>query len=267
MNLFLDILFFLYGSLIGSFLNVVILRLPEEQKLTGRSHCPKCNHVLGALDLIPLLSWLFLLGKCRYCKTKISPRYFIIEFIMGALFLFSWLYLSPVTLLGYLLLIKYLIVISILLAVFVIDLEHFIILDSIIFPGMAVISILNLTLDVFGKMPVLSLNGNFVGGVLAALACCLPFFTIWYFSKGKWMGFGDVKLALFLGVSLGWPFIFVGLMLGVLIGGLVSIILLLATSKTMKSQIPFGTFLSFGTLIAMFYGYRILEWYLSILGF
>ena len=126
---------------------------------------------------------------------------------------------------------------------------------------------LNLFLDILGHINILNLHSNFIGGSVAASCASLPFFGIWYFSSGKWMGFGDVKLALLLGVFLGFPNIFVGLMLAILSGGFLSIFLLTLTNKTLKSRLPFGTFLSFGSILALFYGDKLLTWYLSILGF
>jgi leader peptidase (prepilin peptidase)/N-methyltransferase len=187
--------------------------------------------------------------------------------VSAFLFLLTWAYLQPTEIFGFILTIKYLITLLILLAVFIIDLEHFLILDSIVFPGVAIVAVINLVLDLLSRHSLLSLHGNFFGGLVAAIVAALPFFLIWYFSDGEWMGFGDVKLALFLGVALGWPIVFVGIMLGVLSGGLLSAVLLLFTSKTLKSQIPFGTFLSFGAAIALFYGEKILHWYLAVLGF
>lgn len=263
----LMVMSFVFGSIFGSFLNVVILRLPEEKTLQGRSKCFKCGHILSAFDLIPLLSYVFLLGKCRYCKARISPRYFVIEFLTGVLFALSFLLINPVSIAGLILLLKYFLVISALIVVFVIDLEHFLILDSVVFSSFSAAVVLNLVLDLVNHKTILSLHSNFIGGLAAAVFAALPFFLVWYFSAGKWMGFGDVKLALLLGVFLGFPNIFVGLMLAILSGGFLSIFLLTLTDKTLKSRLPFGTFLSFGSILTLFYGEKLLNWYLSILGF
>jgi len=267
MNYLIVFIYFVFGAMFGSFLNVVILRLPEEQPLTGRSHCPHCGKTLGVMELFPLFSWLALRGKCRHCGSKISPRYFIIELLSALIFVFCWWYLKPVGVAGYLLLVKYLISLLALLAVFVIDFEHYLILDVIVYPVLVATGLLNLSLDFIAHQSLLGLHSYLGGGVVAALGGCLPFFLVWYFSNGKWMGFGDVKLALLLGMVLGWPQIFVGLMLGILSGGLFSIILLAVTAKTLKSRLPFGTFLTFGTVLAMFYGEKLLHWYLALLGF
>jgi leader peptidase (prepilin peptidase) / N-methyltransferase len=267
MEYLLVILTFCFGAVIGSFLNVVILRLPKEQTLTGRSHCPVCGHTLGLFDLVPIFSFLFLRGRCHYCKTKISWRYFILETLTGLLFVLAYLKTQPLNLPEVLILLKFLIVIATLVVVFVVDLEHFLILDSVVFPVSLIILLMNLSIDYFSKTPILSMHSNLVSGLLGAAFLWLLFFLVWYFSKGQWLGFGDVKLAVLLGLILGWPLIFVGFMLAVISGGIISTCLLIFSGKTLKTQIPFGTFLAFGTILAMFYGEKLLSWYLAILGF
>ncbi len=258
---------FIFGAIIGSFLNVVILRLPKEEKLGGRSSCPLCHHILAPWDLIPVVSFLWLGGKCRYCRGRISPRYAIIELLSGVLFAFAWQHVHPDGTASALLLFKYWTALAVLLAVFTIDLEHYLILDKVIFPGGLIVALLNLSLDIVLKQPILSFQGYFFPSVIAAVVAALPFFAIWYFSKGLWMGFGDVKLALFLGIILGWPVVFMGLFIAVTLGGLISLLLLAFTQKTLKSQIPFGTFLSLGAFLALFYGQSLIQWYLSLLGY
>lgn len=260
-------LWFFFGAIIGSFLNVVIWRLPREESLLGRSMCPGCGHVLSAWELFPIFSFVFLKGKCRQCRKKISLRYPLIEIITGLLFAFSWLAMRPETGLGYLLLAKSLLIVSVFVAVFVIDFEHYLIFDSIIFPAAAAVLLINFIADFAGHTFVLGGSGHVYGGLLGMVAAVLPFFLIWLVSRGKWMGFGDVKLAIFLGLALGWPLVGVNLMAAVLLGGAVSLILLASRRKTLKSQLPFGTFLSVAGVIAMFYGEQILKWYLALLGF
>ncbi len=258
---------FYFGAIVGSFLNVVILRLPEEKTLTGRSACVFCHHALGVLELFPLLSFLGLRGKCRHCHKKISPRYFIIELITGLLFAGLWLVMAPTEIFGLLLFVRNCFVAAVLLSVFVIDLEHFLILDSIVFPASAVALVFNVILTLVGGSSLFSTSGLLVSGLVGGLLGFLPFWLIWYFSNGRWMGFGDVKLGLFLGLVLGFTQVFVGYFIAVLLGGAISIFLLMFTKKTLKSQIPFGTFLSFGALLALVYGDRLLNWYMAFLGF
>lgn len=266
MTYLLSSLVFVFGAIIGSFLNVVILRLPKEESLNGRSHCNSCKHTLSFLDLFPFFSYLFLGGKCRYCNAKISPRYFIIEALTGILFLLSFWFLMPDTLIELIRLLSFWVILSTLITVFVIDLEHFLILDEIIFPMGLVVLALNIISDLLIKNSLLDINSQFLSGLLAALLGAAPFFCLWYFSKGLWLGFGDVKFALFLGLALGMPNIFVGLMVSILLGGILSAILLIFTKSNLKTKLPFGTFLSVGSAMVLFYGPTMLNWYLSILG-
>jgi prepilin signal peptidase PulO-like enzyme (type II secretory pathway) len=267
MEIFFLVTAFIFGVMIGSFLNVLIIRLPNEDTIYGRSHCTVCKHQLSLWDLVPLFSYIFLLGKCRYCKRKISARYFTIEIITGILFAFSYWLVAPVTVIDLATLLFYWTSVSVLICVFVVDLEHFIILDNIIFPGALFLLLFNFIHDLVNSNLALNLNSLFLSSIIAGIIGALPFFLVWFVSKGYWMGFGDVKLTLFLGVCLGFPNIFIGLMVSVLLGGLVSCGLLAFTKSTLKTQLPFGTFLSVGTLITLFYGDKILKWYLSILGF
>lgn len=258
---------FCFGAVIGSFLNVVILRLPDGRRLSGRSHCGSCRHILGALDLAPMLSYIFLRGRCRFCKAKISPRYFIVEAAAGVLFAAAFYFLKPESLPAVLLLLKYWLFLAALVAVFVVDLEHFLILDQVVLPVSLLMLGLNMVLDFSSKTTILSLSGHFTSGLMGAGFLWLLFFSVWFLSSGKWLGFGDVKLAVMLGLALGWPLTFAGLMLAVMLGGATSVFLLVFSSKTLKSQIPFGTFLALGATLALFFGNQIFNWYLATLGF
>ena len=266
MEFLIGVLIFIFGAVIGSFLNVVILRLPNGRSLGGRSACAICGHTLGPKDLFPFFSYIFLGGKCRYCGKKISPRYFIIETLTAVLFLVAYLFLIPATAVSVVKLVAFWVILSTLVCVFVIDLEHFLILDEVIFPMSAIILFLNLVTDLLSKHSVWNLGSAFVSGIIGAVAAVLPFFILWYVSRGKWMGFGDVKLAIFLGLALGWPNVLVGLMLAIFLGGIISAFLLALTSSNLKTKLPFGTFLAVGSAVALFYGPGILHWYLSILG-
>ncbi len=263
-NLIASIIF-VYGLCIGSFLNVLIWRLPQEKKITGRSKCAHCSHALAAWDLVPVFSYLSLLGKCRYCKKQISPRYFIIEILTGIIFLFSYLYFMPISLVGWIMFFQAVLALCILMIVFVVDLEHYIILDSVILFGVVFMSVFNIILDFLLKHSLFSLNSLFINGLLAAVAAAVPFFGLWFFSKGRAMGFGDVKLALFLGAFLGLSKVFVALFIGIMLGGAVGLVLMLFAGKNLKTKLPFGTFLSLGAFIALFWGEKILGWYLGLL--
>lgn len=209
----------------------------------------------------------FLKGKCSACRGRISFRYFFIEAFAAVLFAAAWYLVRPVDVAGGLLLAKDWLFLAAMIVVFVIDLEHYLILDEVVLPIAACLLVLNLALSLSSAGAWWSVKGVFVSGVLAAVAAAAPFFALWLFSGGRWMGFGDVKLALLLGVGLGWPVVFVGLFVAVILGGLASVYLLVFSEKTLKSQIPFGTFLSLASVFCLFYGEKLLGWYLAFLGF
>lgn len=261
------VFWFILGAIFGSFLNVVIWRLPRQESLGGRSKCPHCGHVLSWWELFPVLSFALLRGKCRSCRNNISSRYFIIETVTGLLFALAWWQIMPQVALGYLQLIRDLLIISVFIVVFVVDLEHLIILDNVIMPGAVSVLLLNIATDLLAKKGWFDWSSNFWAGLAGALFAFLPLFCVWYFSKGRWMGFGDVKLAVFLGIALGWPLVYINLLAAVFLGGIAGVYLIATRLKTLKSQIPFGTFLSLGGVLALFWGQNILRWYLSILGF
>lgn len=266
MTTFAVVSFFIFGSLIGSFLNVVILRLPFNKSLSGRSSCPSCGYKLAYYDLVPIFSYLVLGGKCRKCRKTISPRYFFIELATGACFALAGLYLLSFPSFDYLSLIRFFVAISFFVAIFVIDLEHFIILDKLLILGSVYFVILNFAQDVQNGSLSLGAHSYLAGGVLAGLVACAAFFCLWYFSSGKWMGFGDVKLVFLLGLILGWPEVLVMLLLAFWLGALVSLPLLALRKKQLHSALPFGTFLTLASFITMFYGKNLLEWYMKIIG-
>lgn len=246
----------LFGLCIGSFLNVVIWRLPRQEKLSGRSHCAKCGKTLSALELLPLLSFLVLRGRCRHCGQRISRRYPIIELVTGLLFALAAYYFPVRTNTEWIFLVRQLIIIALLIAVFVIDLEHYLILDKIVWPGIVAMLIFNLmTRQLF-------FSGLWGAAVLGGF-----FFLLWFLSRGKWLGAGDVKLALFIGLAIGWPTVIVVWFLSYFIGFLVALPLLLLRKKQLSSAIPFGTFLAVATVASLFIGPQLAQWYLRLVGF
>lgn len=260
------ILIFCSGLIIGSFLNSVIYRLGEESFLKGRSYCPHCEHELKAKDLVPVFSYLFLKGKCRYCGHKISIRYPLVELSTGALFVlvfygifarfgfsFSALQLAVT---GY-----WLVVASCLLVVFVYDLRHYVIPDSVLAVILSVTGIWYFTGFFWGYYEGLELLVRLASGAGAAL----PFLLIVLASRGKWMGMGDVKLTFVLGLLLGWPQVAVGLFFAFVIGGIMGTVLIALNKKELKSKMPFGPLLIVGSFIAWGWGSSILNWYLSYL--
>lgn len=254
------VLFFGFGSILGSFYNVVIWRLPNAKVLTGRSYCPSCDHVLGFLDLVPIFSFIFLRGKCRFCKNPISYRYVLIELITGMLFALGYWLFAVWGVLDTFGLVWYLVVVSVALVTFVIDLEHFLILDKVTFFGLGILVLLS-AYFVFFAHDFTQLYSSLLGALLGML----PFALIWFFSKGKWMGLGDVKFMLFMGYALGYPVVFVGILLAFWLGALVALPLLILGKKEWSSKLPLGTFLSISLVASFVYGEQILGWYLNLL--
>ena len=258
---------FYFGCILGSFLNVVILRLPQDESLNGRSHCSHCRHLLSWLDLFPIFSYVFLAGRCRYCKQKFSIRYLVFEVITGLLFAVAFWLIKPVDLIGYLLLAKAWILLSASLVVFMVDLEHFLIFDSVLlFAGIPILA-LNIFLDLVNKSFFWSIHALTVGGLFAGGLFAGIFYLLWLFSKGKWIGFGDVKLMLLLGLALGWPNTAAAWLLAYFIGTAFALPLLATGKKHLSSRLPFGCFLSLSAVLVLFYGRVLGDWYLGLVGF
>ena len=231
-------LIFIFGLSVGSFLNVVICRLETgESVILKRSRCPKCGAVLMWYDLIPFLSFVFLRGKCRYCGKKIDWQYPVIEITTACLFLLIFNFQT-------LNLFYYLIIICFLIVIFVYDLRHYIIPDKIVFPAIAISLLYSLFI----------IHDSFFNFILAALGASAFFLALVLISKGCWMGMGDVKLAFLMGLVLGWPNILTALFLAFLSGAIVGVALIVFGKKGLKSQIPFGPFLSGATILVMLCG-------------
>ena len=266
---------FILGLFVGSFLNVLADRIPKgESPIRGRSRCDKCKKILKWYDLIPLFSFIFLKGKCRYCQTRLSLFYPTVEFVTGTLFFITAIFVlndSQFPLLGgqaisnfqfpinYQLpitLIYYLFIVSSLIVVFFADLKYGIIPDKIVFPAIAV-SFLYL----FINPSSLILNH-----LLSAVGACLFFLLLFVITKGRGMGFGDVKFAFLMGLILGFPDIVVGLYIAFLTGAIVGCILIIWRKKRIfGTAIPFGPFLVMGTLMSIFYGSLIFQKFLQVL--
>lgn len=261
----IESIIFIYGLMIGSFLNVVILRLDEaETIINGRSHCPKCKTNLAWYDLVPVISYILLQGKCRYCKKPISWQYPIVE-LATAIFLVLTFRLASVQAMTtdwqIAWMAFYTIIIAALVVIFFYDLYHYVIPDEIVWPAIILVSVFRLAAVYIGGndigigMEMILLGGLVGAGVPAALA--LP-------SRGTWMGYGDIKLGALIGLLLGYPLILFGLFGAFVIGGVIGIVLLLEHKKKLTSMIPFGPFMVSGTLIAIFWGNAIINWYLGL---
>ena len=287
---------FLIGSIVGSFLNVVVLRSEKnENYLRGRSHCPYCQKTLSWWQLIPVFSFFILKGKCYYCKHKISWQYPIVESLTGLVFvLIFWRFtrfpfflplLNNFTLESVLILLNLIFWFywaSVLIVIAVYDLRNYLILGEIIFPAIFISFIWKIIQGLylyffqgsfltFVNQP-LGESSFFFGywgyfpslfyGILVGVA---PFLLLVLFSREKAMGWGDVLLALFLGIILSWPAVLVALILSFLLGGLISLILIKLKKKTFKSYLPFAPFLCFSGLVVLLFGDIILKTYFLLI--
>lgn len=245
---------FIIGVIFGSFLNVVIYRLNPAPQLRGgvfgRSACLHCKTQLRWYDLIPILSFTYLCGKCRYCNKKISWQYPIVEILSGLIWVgifyksFGFQSIFNLQFLNSLNFFYYIFIFSILLIIAVYDYKWQIIPDKIIFPTIFIALIYNLF-----QSPNIEI---FLWLLLTAIAAFLFFFSIYFFSKGRAMGFGDAKLAFLIGLLLNTILSITAFILAFIIGAVFGIILLIFTDKTLKSQIAFGPFLIIGMTISFF---------------
>jgi leader peptidase (prepilin peptidase)/N-methyltransferase len=242
------------GLAIGSFLNVVIWRVPRKESVVRpASHCPQCETPISPRDNIPVLSWLFLSGKCRHCKNPIPVRYPLVEAGCGVLFVavaarFGASWELP----------AYLVLTAALLAISIIDLEHFIVPDRITAP--LTVSALGL----LGLAAVAEGNGWRFGRTLLGGMAYFAFLLLLNILYPKGMGMGDVKLAFSLGLYLGWlgwGQVFLGGFLAFLLGAVVGVTLIATKIKSRKDVVPFGPFLALGAMLTILWGDPILRWY------
>jgi leader peptidase (prepilin peptidase)/N-methyltransferase len=262
-----------FGLIFGSFLNVVAYRVPIGMNLSHPpSTCPSCKKAIAAYDNVPLLSWMFLRGKCRHCRNPIPDRYPLVEFLTSAtwvtLGLWAW-QPGQITEVGTQaslidpLLPLLLAMASMGIALWLIDLDHLRLPDALVLPQylLAVIGLL--------------FAGYMTGGwpitraLMSAGVWLLVFGGIWLGTLGKGMGFGDVKLAPVLGLVLGWigwgPSV-VGIFLGFVLGGLFGIILIVQSKAKRKTRIPYGPFLLAGAFLGLLIGEIVWDWYLNLMG-
>jgi prepilin signal peptidase PulO-like enzyme (type II secretory pathway) len=252
---------FIFGTIVGSFLNVVILRLKKNESiLKNRSHCPLCKKNLCWYELIPIISFLIQLGKCRKCHKKISWQYPLVEFFTGLLFLLAIIYQAPFYGISSVIFFVFLSLVScLLLVIFVYDLKYYLVPNIIIFPAI----ILTFVFDLYLWWNV-GLFSVFMSSILAAVIAGGFFLILVLISKEKWMGMGDVFIGILIGLILGFPQVLVALFLAFWIGAIFSIFLLLLKKKNLKSKIPFGPFLVLATIISIFWGGPLLNLYLGL---
>jgi leader peptidase (prepilin peptidase)/N-methyltransferase len=245
---FLEGVCFLFGLVIGSFLNVVIGRLPAGRSLVyPGSACPSCGASIHWYDNVPVLSWLWLRARCRSCHAIISWRYPAVELATAILFALAAHQVGPARDL-----VPALLLLSALIAITFIDLDHQLIPDVITLPGIIAGAALSVALHPERWLD--TLLGVVIGGGL--------FFVI-IVASGGGMGGGDMKLGAMMGAFLGWKLVLLAILLGVLAGGAVAIALLTTGSKGRKDPVPFGPFLALGTVLSLLWGNDLLGWYLS----
>jgi prepilin signal peptidase PulO-like enzyme (type II secretory pathway) len=257
MNILLYFYIFIFGLIIGSFLNCLIWRLHKKESLWGRSYCPKCKKQIAWYDNLPVLSFIFLKGKCRHCGKKISWQYPLVELVTGILFLIAYLR-NPISLMKldfYITLLRDWFLIAVMIVIFVYDLRWYLILDVVTLPAILALFVLNLLLGFSWQNLLIS---GIIGGSF--------FFFQFAVSKGKWIGGGDIRLGALMGFALGWPNIIVALFIAYMIGSVVGIYLILTKKKQWQSQVPLGIFLTTATLVTLFWGNQFLSWYLATLG-
>lgn len=270
---------FLIGLFIGSFLNVLIDRFPRSKSvIKGRSHCDKCKKILRWYDLIPLLSFILLKGKCRYCHTRLSPYYPIVELTTGIVFAVTTFFVLngsqflisnfqfPINYQLLINLIYYLFIAASLIVIFFADLKYGIIPDKIVFPAIFIsLFILLFTskeswfLRQLADQPA-TFEVGFVNHLLSALGASLFFLFLFFVTGGRGMGFGDVKFTFLMGLILGFPNIIVSLYIAFLTGAIVGCILIIWRKKRIfGTAIPFGPFLALGTFLGLFWGETIVQ--------
>lgn len=301
MELFFNIIFFVFGLCMGSFLNCVVYWLEKEKRnnLCGRSFCPNCLHVLNSFELIPILSFVFSKGKCRHCNKKISWQYPAVEILTGIVFLLIFNYQFSLNFKGITMseadyifnqftvfnfqiianLVYLLLISSFLIIVFVFDWKHCLVPAKAIYPAIIIsiawriVEILKvfkndvspaLMAEKVGFLKNFLIFVKLLNPFIAAFAAAGFFFLIWLISRGKWMGFGDVEIAFLMGLFLGIPTTIVALFFAFLIGAIIGLILICLKKKGLKSEIPFGPFLVISTFISLFWSKEIIIWFLKL---
>jgi len=238
------------GLVIGSFLNVCIYRIPREESIAyPPSHCGNCNRKLKPLDLFPIFSYVFLKGKCRYCKDKISIRYPLIESLNGILYLIIYIKFG-LTILS----LKYCILASVLIVIGVIDFEtQFVYTSTTIFAGL--VGVIFIIAQALSNKAV-SIDFIFGGLIGFGIIGLIVFIT-------HGMGEGDIEIAAFCGLFLGGRLILLNLFIAIIIGGIAGIIVLVLKLKSARDKIAFGPFIGIGTIVSMLYGNELIKMYLK----
>lgn len=256
-------LFALLGLAVGSFLNVCIDRLPRNESIVNPpSHCSACQHRLATKDLIPIFSYLRLRGRCRYCQAAIPRRLFLVELVTALIFALLYWHYGLRAELGVMAFYACLFII-----IFVIDLEQGLILNKVVYPGMVVALLLALLPQSWLTQTIWLTQVIKPGIASAALGGGIGFaifLLIAIVSRGG-MGWGDVKLAALIGLATGFPLVFLAIIMGAILGGIVAVALVIAKKRKRRETIPFGPFLALAAMITLLWGSNILSWYLGLM--
>lgn len=258
MEIIYTVIFAVLGLAIGSFINVCIDRLPTGQSIIKPpSHCPSCQHRLASKDLVPFFSYIWLRGQCRYCHAPIPKRVFLLELAAGVIFALLYQCYGLTPRLGIMLFYACLFII-----IFVVDLDHGLIFNKVVYPALLVALLFALFIPQpwIEQWKVQGIANFAIGGGIGFVML----FVIALVSRGG-MGWGDVKLAALLGLASGFPLVFVAVVMAAILGGIVAVALLIMKKKSRKETIPFGPFLVTATFITLLWGSSILSWYLGFM--
>jgi len=251
MQQFINLTIFVFGASIGSFLNVLIDRLPKEESINGRSHCDFCGKKLNWYDMFPVISFFILKGKTRCCRKKLSFQYPLIEFVTGVIFVTVFKDGPYIESLTRTVLISG--VMACLIVIFISDLKYHLISDYILLALFIFSLLLKFVIPAEAGIHVIGFD------VLSGLIVCLPIFLVYFISKERAMGLGDVYLTAIMGFLLGWQKGFLALYIAFVTGAIFGLIIILFKHRKLKSKIAFGPFLVIGTVVMLFWGERILE--------
>ena len=254
------ILIVLYGLIFGSFINAWVSRTSQDASIAnGRSKCPNCSHTLAWYDLVPVLSYLALKGRCRYCHKHISTQYPVVEVCTGVLFAVLYVFASPVTMYAWVQLVLLLVISILLVAAYVYDAKYMLLPEKFMVPAIA-LGIASIGLKAF-EYGWDSLVPQLVGLGLVVLA----YTAFWYFSRGQWLGAGDIRIVAIMGLLLEPKQLIVALFLSYLVGAVYGVYVLKRSKKKRGVRVPFGPFLIIGLYIGLICGNAIANWYIGFL--
>lgn len=261
-NLIIAVFITSFGLIIGSFLNALIWRIRQKLPIGGkeRSVCTDCKHQLAWYDLMPVISWLTLKAKCRYCHKPISAQYPIIEVLNAGIWLLSFIVLKPTSPLEYIMLIVWLLASSCLLALAVYDAKWLELPDGLVlFFAVSTLAYISVKVISSGSFGIIS------SSLLGVLAIAGLFYGLYVFSNGAWIGGGDVKLAVGMGILLGIEAGLLAIFIAALAGSIFGIGGIAFFGKKRSAQIPFGPFLIMATIVSFLFGGILIDWYMNLI--